>query len=181
MKKLKSAPRRSVSHLKELCDYQAELINKMEAKIDEARKIESELTKLRTVTIPEVASEVGLSEFKTTSGYKVSIKNEIRANISQANAPAAHAYMNDNGYGSLIKDSVTIKLDALDSDQKKMVADFLRIHKLEFDSKRSVHYQTLQSFVKELLREGATFDKRTFGVFETRACVIDKLKVPKLK
>src|SRR3989304_4977581 len=51
--------------------------------------------------------ELGIAEFKTEPGLHLVIEKVVEAGISKERAEAAHAWLEDNGYGGMIKNQIT--------------------------------------------------------------------------
>ncbi len=80
---------------------------------------------LQTQSIPTMMREHGIESMKF-KGKELELKIEYSGSITQKNADEAHAWLNENGYGALIKEFKTLK----------------------------VHPQTLKAWVKEMFNNG---------------------------
>jgi len=146
------------------------------------------LKTLREVTLPLAMTELGMTEFKLVGGGMVQVKDLVAAAITEANKPAAHAWLNDNGHGDLIKRTITITFNR---DEAAWAAKFLRDlsqrkKPVRAELKETVNYQTLGAFVREQIAQAKAqnldphnlLPYETLGVFELRYA---EVKLPKAK
>ena len=114
--------------------------------------------------IPEAMASVGMSELRLADGTKVTVSDNIFARITEANQQAAFEWLNENGYGNLIKREFKI---GFGRDQEEWAHEFeslLDTQGVSFDRRQAVHPSTLKSFVKNQLEEGAEIPEDVFGV-----------------
>jgi hypothetical protein len=128
--------------------------------------------------IPNVMTELGMSQFKLTDGSVVEVKDDLRAGITEANKPAAFKWLEDEHYDGIIKTKVMSEFGK--GEASKVAEAVAALEKAGFSAStdRSVHPATLKSFVKERLEEGDSIPVELFGVFEFK---IAKIKLPKAK
>lgn len=117
---------------------------------DEAR------LKIVRVAIPELLKELGMKEFMFEDGRKVDVGEKITASISDVNKREAHEWMEKNGFGGLIKTTVSASFGKGDIETARKAQCMLTEAGHFAELEQSVHYQTLQSFAKEQLGKGAS-------------------------
>lgn len=136
------------------------------SEIEDALKAAKELqSQIAEHDLPEAMAAVGMGEVKLSDGTKVTVKDDIYARISAENATEAHAWLNENGHGNLIKREFKI---AFGRDQEEWAEKFetnLTSQEVAYDRKQAVHSSTLKSFVKGQLEEGVEIPEDVFGVF----------------
>jgi len=128
------------------------------------------LRKISEEEIPELMDELGIEDFTTSSGIAVSVKENIRASISKANAMEAFKWLRENGHAGLIKRSITIiaKDDEQGTEIMSSVSDY------EATDKAAVHAGTLSAWAREKLHEGEDIPMELLGIFRQR---VSKVKV----
>ena len=84
--------------------------NKLMTLQDEIKKTEERLKELQSQernlsqeVIPNLLSQVGVSEIKTTDGATVQVKPFIKASITKANQDRAFTWLRENGFEDIIK------------------------------------------------------------------------------
>lgn len=128
-----------------------------------------ELKVIKEQMIPELMDEMGMEDFTTTEGIKITVKEDIRASITAANAPEAFRWLRDNGHANLIKRKITVT--PANDEQGTEVLD--RLAGLEVEDKPSVHPMTLSAWVREMLRDGKDIPMEPFGVFRQRVSKVE--------
>ena len=118
---------------------------------------------LREETIPSAMQELGLEELKLNTGQKLSIKQEVYASIPAANKGQAYDWLNDHGFGGLIKVEVTTQFGKGEQEEAVRLSEQLRAMGLQPSLDQSVHAQTLKAFLKEQLAMGTNIPLDLFG------------------
>ena len=131
--------------------------------------------------IPEVMSEMELTETKTEDGISVKIKEVLRASIAQGDMEKqarAFKWLEDNGHGHLIKREFNIQFGKAEEKWANQFEGQLKRRKKPLNAKRkqSVHHGTLAAFIVEQLKKGVEVPLADFnGVIQTFA----KVEVPR--
>lgn len=113
--------------------------------------------------LPELMDEAGQKDCVTSNGFRLTVAEVIRASIPAANAPVAFAWLEEHGHSSVIKNEVKVQFGR---GEDKAATDALAALSglgLHPDQKRTVHPQTLQSLIKELMADGVDVPLDTFG------------------
>jgi hypothetical protein len=126
------------------------------------------LTSLLENVLPEKMKLAGLQEFKLTSGLSVTIVEDIRTSLSEERRDGAMDWLEQNGQGSVIKRNVTASFNKGQEEMAKKVEELIRqtFPATPIVAKRDVHFQTLRSLLKELLRKGVNVPKETFALHQ---------------
>lgn len=159
--------------LTELADKQqaAEaLIESLEKQLEEAK---ATLRSVSEKEIPELLAEMKGS-FTLPDGRRIAVDEKIHAGLSKEREFAGHLWLENNGYPNLAKREFIISFDAEDAEWAKQFEQELknRPKPLNSKTKRSIHHQTLQAWVREKLREGVDIPKDIFGVHVKRTTKI---------
>jgi hypothetical protein len=133
----------------------AELEERLKAAQDEHDRLSSNV-------IPEMLARMGLREVALLDGTKVSVKMDIRASIpkgvrgTQDRREEAFEWLRQNGFGSLIKVTVSTRFGMGHEQDARVLADTLAQQYDEVTLDENVHSATLASFVRERLAAGQT-------------------------
>ncbi len=154
--------------LAQLAEKQAQAEAAVESAEAALKARKRELASLSETQIPELMDKLGLTEFKTTTGFKLVVDEKIRASITKKNKAAAFSWLRKNGHGKLIKTKVTLlpsekDLAALRKGLKKLDEDY--------SEDPSVHASTLSAFARTELEEGRELPE-SLGVFRQRVSKI---------
>ena len=147
-------------------------------------KAESELRKaqevLRNVSeklVPEKMVELNVTEFKTADGVKVVLTPSLHASIKKENMPEAAGWLDDNGFGSIVKRSISVALGRDQAEKAEAIKEALmREYRLSPKEDVKVEPSTLKKFVRERLEEGAEVPMELFGVYEYKVAKITEGK-----
>lgn len=140
---------------------------------DEAKKA---LLKTEREDLPQLMAEVGLTEIKLDDGTIVTIKEDVSCSISEANRPRAMTWLNDHGYGGIIKTEVAVTFGAGEHDNAVGLAQKLAGDGFSADMAEGVHPSTLKAFVRERLAAGQDIPFDVFGIFPFSKAVIKESK-----
>jgi hypothetical protein len=129
--------------------------------------------------LPEAMDKVGLAEFKTKNGTKVSVKPFYNASIPVDRKDEALDWLEVNDHGGIIKTDVKVQFG---KGEHEFAQSFLRFargfneHPVDPEMTRGVHAQTLKAFVREMMESGASIPLDMFGVHMGRKAVIKRAK-----
>ncbi len=118
---------------------------------------------LREETIPSAMQELGLEELKLDTGQKLSVKQDVYASIPTAQKDAAFQWLEDNGFGGLIKVEVAADFRKGEADAALELFKELQQRGLQVGFDQSVHAQTLKAFLREQLAAGTNVPLDIFG------------------
>lgn len=180
----------SLALLSQLADEHADLRIKLAEAQERANKLANEVKDLEERRIPDIMRELKLTSFTTQDGFTITLKEDVFASISEARAEQAHAWLDANGHGGLVKRNVIVAFGRDDESWCNRFLGNLKRYKRALDVKvtRKVEPSTLKKFAREQLAvieaaeaEGAQlpdFPRELFGVFVKK---VAKIKPPKEK
>ncbi len=123
------------------------------------------VAQLAEFDIPEAMLAVGMSEIRLTDGSTLRVEDRIFANISQERTAEAHRWLNEHGFGNLIKREFKIVFGRDQEDWATSFEGTLDNEGVKYDRKQAVHGSTLKAFVKQQLEEGTDIPEDVFGVY----------------
>lgn len=159
---------------KEQVELEAEIVRDQVA-IEEKN---AKLFRLQRVRIPEIMDTLGMQEFKLTDGSVVSVKEDIKTSITEANRPAAFSWLEEHQFDGIIKTNVAASFGKGEMENAKKAVEALEAAGFHGSMERNIHPATLKSFVKERLEAGDNIPVDVFGIFEFKQ---SKIKLPKTK
>ena len=176
---VESRPPPSDADLRNVRDHAAALWKRQKRLVElaaEAKAVADEISVLETKTIPDAMRKIGMRRFEMTGGFEVEVEDVVVGSITKEHKPAAHEFLEKNGWGSIIKRVITVEFGM---GEEKWAAKFLRDlaarkRPVKFDRTDAVHSGTLKKFVKErIAAENAgtvppskKLPRDVFGVFE---------------
>lgn len=163
----------SLAQLQILAERQAVIQSRVE---DLEKQLEAEKKLLRDISeqeIPELMDTVGVTDFKTRSGLRISIDEKIRAAIPKKKLHEALRWLETNGHGSLIKRKVSVAFGKGEESEAERLKSTLVDGQYVFDDAANVHPSTLSAFVREKLAEGEEIPLDLLGVFRQRSTKVE--------
>ena len=150
----------------------SELCNRLLDLQEQARRIEEnlkskndEIRVLSEQEIPNLMQEAGVSEFKLADGSSVSIKPFYAAKIPVSKTDEAFQWLTGNGYGDLIKNTVSLNFGKSEDNVANSLVEDLKSKGHNVSQKKKVEPQTLKAFVKEAIQNGQNVPMDLFGVY----------------
>ena len=140
-----------------------------EARLTEAEELVSQLKKakhkLSTEQIPQLMDEMGVKEFKTDDGVKVSSNVVVHASIPVDKREEAYEWLRENNYDDIIKNEVILSFTRGEDNIAGNITEELKSKGLDPIRKNNIHPATLKKFVKDCLEKNIQINLDTFGAF----------------
>ena len=150
----------------------SELCNRLLDLQEQARRIEEnlkskndEIRMLSEQEIPNLMQEAGVSEFKLADGSSVSVKPFYAAKIPVSKTDEAFQWLTGNGYGDLIKNTVSLNFGKSEDNLANSLVEDLKSKGHNVSQKKKVEPQTLKAFVKEAIQNGQNVPMDLFGIY----------------
>ena len=168
-----------IATLAALLREQQAAVERLEADLQVAKEA---ARRTETEDLPQLMSELGLSEIKLTDGSKVEVKSDITCGISEERRPQAHRWLEERGFGGLIKTTVAVPFGRDERElaiaAARTVAETLG---REVALNEAVHPNTLKAFLKEQLElgpDGSSPPAELFGIYEFNRAKLTAPKAP---
>ena len=144
-------------------------LQKLDDAIQEAEQtlgqLKAEYRELSEVDIPSMLSELGLSEITLKDGNKISTSTYYSARISEDKRDEAFQWLNDNGFGDIVKNTVSVSFGREEDDSAKKLLETLDTDGYKTAQKKHVEPMTLKAFVREQVEKGSDLPLETFNVY----------------
>lgn len=186
-----SASKEDLAKVSELADKAAVLKTRIKAGEALLKDLGKQLTEIEGEELPALMESFGLTQFKTSSGVIVDVKDIVVGSMPSASAIAKASaedreeleerleacleFIRGNGGESIIKSKAEIDIGK-DPEQRKIIAALLDDQNLDYLMSDGVHYQTLQAWIKEKMAASVDIPKETFNLFTGKKATI---KLPK--
>lgn len=149
--------------------YQAS-VSLWEQKIEKAKE---DIKTLLERTIPDAMAEVNMSYIELNNDMGVRVEPFHRGSITEKTKAAAHKWLEENGFGGLVKREVQVSF-ARDAEGVEGLRAYLREFGLTSKEKEAVNYQTLQAFIRNQAEKGEPVPAALFNVFSGRTTKFTK-------
>ena len=137
---------------------------------DELAETKRELTRLEQEDLPELMREVGFTSFTMKDGRMIELADEISCGITDEHRPAAMAWLDENGFGGLIKTKLEVMFNREDRALALRLADHMAEEAereevvIDREVVENVHAATLKKFIKEEMEKGNAVPFDLFSV-----------------
>ena len=128
-------------------------------------QVKAKYRELSEVDIPSMLSELGLSEITLKDGNKISTSTYYSARISEDKRDEAFQWLGDNGFGDIIKNTVSVSFGREEDNSAKKLAEELEGNGFSTAQKKWVEPMTLKAFVREQVEKGSDLPLETFNVY----------------
>ena len=132
---------------------------------DQLKALKETQTDLKQRRIPDLMDELGVMEFTTTSGLKVSVKRKVRANITDSTRTAAIAWFKEHNLERMVKNEFKLSLDKGEDVKAEELAKIIEKMGLVCTNKKSVHPSSLSAFVRQRDAAGEDVPSDLFNVY----------------
>ena len=131
------------------------------------KKAQASLRDLAERQIPELMQAIGVKEFTTMGGVKIVLDSAVNVSVRKDDRERVWDWMIDNGYGNLVKRTISVALKRGQEELAGEVVAYLKEQKnLLAREDRKVESQTLKKFVREKLEEGADLPTDILNIFQ---------------
>ena len=146
----------------------------IELKENETKSLKKSRDKMSEEIIPGIMDELGLSKLKLDNGLQLSIVNDIRAHISEANKSAAYEWLRDAGLGTIIKNQVAVQFDKTQDAEAVALKEKLNAEGLPVLHTETIHAGTLKSTCREAVEKGINIPEDLFGLYIGKKTKVSK-------
>lgn len=145
----------------------------IELKTKELDELKEQFRVISEETIPDTLAELGISTLTLEDGTKVSYKADVRISIPKENVPEAMAWLDENGFGDMIKTDVKISYPRGNKDQAYTMAEQLQsTYKLDNISlAETVAPATLKAWANHLA-DNSIIPEHLFSVYRYNKTII---------
>jgi hypothetical protein len=171
---LSSVDNNDLKQVAALVRQQLLLERRVEDLTADLKRAQLDLAQISGDVLPAALAEHGLTELKMADGSKVTVATVISANISKDRLSGAHGWLRDNGFGDLIKNTVSVNFGKGEDDKAGDLIRELEDDGYSVDQKEAVHPSTLKAFCKEQIEKGSEIPTDLFGIFIGQKTTIKK-------
>jgi hypothetical protein len=153
-----------ISRVSTLAQRQVDLESEIDNLLYQLSERQKELDQVRDKDLPDLLLGMGLSELKLKNGEKISVDKMVFASIKGENKEDCLSWLDENGFGSIIKYKLEVDAGKGGTDQIKKIIKLAKQLGIKAESKNDVHPSTLKAFVKEQLDKMSNFPVDLFSV-----------------
>lgn len=145
-----SADHDIMGKLGDLVDTKFQLESQIAEKEAELKELQDKLKEYDQIKIPELIEAAGLAEITTKDGYKVTVKQEYRGNISEANSAYVLDWFIKSGGADTVKSKFEVPVSINDKETMSLLEDIFNRTGVGYSKKINIAWNTLAGVIKEL-------------------------------
>lgn len=133
---------------------------------NELERQEKAFKHLSETVIPETLQKVNMKSFSLTNGFKLEVKPVVMVTLPKDKADEADQWLDENGHSGMVKHHLDIHLPKGTSpDVIAQLKQNIEASGYECSENKSIHYQTLLKWGREMDEEGETIPEDIFTVY----------------
>lgn len=165
-----------LSNVSTLASKIIQMENKVKFLEEELKTSKKELLELTDQDLPAAMEEINMESFTLSDGSEVKVIPTYGGTIRADDRPQAHTWLRDNGYGDLVKNTISANFGMGEDNLAKDFYQSALDRGFQVDKKEAVHPMSLKSWVKEMTENGSEFPSDLFGAFIGKKAKIVKGK-----
>jgi len=165
-----------LSNVSDLASKIIQMENKVSFLEEELKSSKKQLLELTDQDLPAAMEEINMESFTLSDGSEVKVVPTYGGTIRADDRPQAHQWLRDNGYGDIVKNTISANFGMGEDNLAKDFYQSALDRGFQVDKKEAVHPMTLKSFVKEMTEKGSEFPSDLFGAFIGKKAKIVKGK-----
>ena len=165
-----------LSNVSTLASKIIQMENKVKFLEEELKTSKKELLELTDQDLPAAMEEINMESFTLSDGSEVKVIPTYGGTIRADDRPQAHTWLRDNGYGDLVKNTISANFGMGEDNLAKDFYQSALDRGFQVDKKEAVHPMSLKSWVKEMTENGNEFPSDLFGAFIGKKAKIVKGK-----
>lgn len=165
-----------MSRMAKLARDQLQLEQRLVELEEEMKEVARTLKQVQEEEIPNLMSELGVQSFKLTDGSEIKVQKYYAASIPKERQAEAFDWLNNNGFGDLIKNQVATSFVRGQEQQAEAFAQECVDRGLAVNTKKWVEPMTLKAFAKEQVERGTGIPSDLFGLYVGNKAKIEKAK-----
>ena len=154
-----------LSNVSTLASKIIQMENKVKFLEEELKTSKKELLELTDQDLPAAMEEINMESFTLSDGSEVKVIPTYGGTIRADDRPQAHTWLRDNGYGDLVKNTISANFGMGEDNLAKDFYQSALDRGFQVDKKEAVHPMSLKSWVKEMTENGSEFPSDLFGAF----------------
>jgi|SRR5215469_7049128 len=137
----------------------------------ELKVFQDQYNQISAVDLPEIMSEIGMKHFALTDGTAFTVKPVLDVRVREGEIETADKWLTINGHDGMIKMQIQLPR-GVTNQSLNSILNFIRQQGILPDYKKTINWQTLQKWGREMENEGMVIPETIFNVFRSNKTVI---------
>jgi hypothetical protein len=135
------------------------------------KKAEETIKNLSEQELPMLMNEIGMQQFKLQDGTKFEVKPILAVNAPKEKMEEIDEWLDNNGHSGLVKTTILVPKTVPHDALEKLLIEF-KAQGFDFDVTKSIHWQTLNKWAREMEEEGYAIPEDLFKVYRAMKAFI---------
>ena len=146
-------------------------IRKLEDALEQAKK---ERKVIAEVELPQAMGEIRMDSFRLSTGFRITLKPLLVVNYQKDKINDIDTWLDDNGFPGMVKNQISITLTkGTQEDNILELEEVIKEYGLDYNRSKSIHYQTLNAWGREMARENKDIPDELFNVYRAVTAVVE--------
>jgi hypothetical protein len=146
-------------------------IRKLEDALEQAKK---ERKVIAEVELPQAMGEIRMDSFRLSTGFRITLKPLLVVNYQKDKINDIDTWLDDNGFSGMVKNQISITLPkGTQEDNILELEEVIKEYGLDYNRSKSIHYQTLNAWGREMARENKDIPDELFNVYRAVTAVVE--------
>lgn len=158
-------------------------IEQLDAELEKVNALVTRLTEekrqIEEFKLPLAMDEANVRKLTLKNGGQLEVKNILKGSLNAENQERGFEWLRNNGHEDLIKREVKANFGRGEDDQANRLIALIKEAGFDVNDKSSVHYQTLNAFIREQMEAGKSLPEDIFTIYKGRQATIKKPKQTK--
>jgi len=165
----------------------SDTINKIVQLAEEMIEIDRQIEQLKTILktkedqfkqissneLPVLMAQIGLNRFALASGMSIAVKPVLIVNVPKDGIEQVDTWLTSQGHGGMVKTNIDVSLPKA-SEKLPDIKQALDNLKIDYSIKKTIHYQTLNAWGREMEGNNIVIPEDIFNVYRNNITVIDR-------
>jgi phage terminase large subunit-like protein len=136
-------------------------------------KKQKEFNYVEQVLMPEAMDSVKMRSFELASGITIEVEPVLKISYPPGTIDAVEKWLDDHEHSGMVKRQIIAAVPRdVDYEVIKAIISFIKKQKLSVKDNKSIHWQTLNAWAREMENNGQVIPEDIFNVYRARKAKI---------
>lgn len=163
----------TIKAIVKLAEEMVEIESQIEYLRNTLKTKEDQFKQISSNELPIMMSQIGLSRFGLANGLTIAVKPVLIVNTpAQNRMEDIDNWLTEQGHGGMVKTNIDVSLPKA-SQRLPDIKQALDNIKVDYSIKKTIHYQTLNAWAREMEGNNMVIPEDLFNVYRNNITVIE--------
>jgi len=129
---------------------------------------------ISSVELPDLMAELQLRDFRLFSGERIKVLPVLKVSVTKDQMNEVDDWLKDHGHDGMVKTKFEIPVPSSNNEAIiETLTNLIRNLGVEYNLNKSINWQTLNKWGREMEAEGSVIPEEIFNVFRSNITVIE--------